>query len=167
MRAFPSGYLLVRPLPAPASLARTRLACLLVNIASTAVFEPAANFAKASRCNIFALVFPRFSFLGATGFGFSKQPQSSAATRIRNMKHATMFIRLFAIRNVQSHIRYCVYSAPDPLQDHVLGDSHSGSSRGRQGLMPLGLSFRLCFACSMIFVLSSSVANCLYSRTSL
>lgn len=42
-----------------------------------------------------------------------------------------------------------------------------GSSLARHGLIPFGLSFRLCLARSKTFVVSSLVAACLYSRISL
>lgn len=45
--------------------------------------------------------------------------------------------------------------------------SQSGSSLALHGLIPLGLSFRLCFACSRTFTVSSFVAACLYSLISL
>lgn len=45
--------------------------------------------------------------------------------------------------------------------------NQSGSSLARHGLMPFGLSFRLCFARSKTFVVSSFVAACLYSWMSL
>jgi hypothetical protein len=48
----------------------------------------------------------------------------------------------------------------------VLVVNQSGSSLARHGLMPFGLSFRLCFARSRTFVVSSLVADCLYSLIS-
>lgn len=45
--------------------------------------------------------------------------------------------------------------------------NQSGSSLALHGLMPFGLSFRLCFACSRTFAVSSLVAACLYSLISL
>lgn len=49
----------------------------------------------------------------------------------------------------------------------VLVFNQSGSSLARHGFMPFGLSFRLCFARSKTFAVSSFVAACLYSWISL
>lgn len=53
------------------------------------------------------------------------------------------------------------------MRPQVLVVNQSGSSLARHGLMPFGLSLRLCFARPKTFAVSSLVANCLYSLISL
>lgn len=149
----------------------TRFTCLLDAqwfLDCTAVLELAAYLAKALLGN-HPFVFPGLllSFF-ISSFALRKQPHSSAAfcylfSQGRARRHIA---GLLDVRIAWPQSRCCVWYTPYFWKDHVLGVSHSGSSLARQGLMPFGFSFRLCFARSRIFVLSSSVANCLYSRTS-